>query len=105
MVSIRRIVVVTYLHHAERGEYMAITTLSSRQFNQDAGKAKKAAQAGPVFITDRGRPAHVLLTFEEYKKITGGRSKIADLLAMPGTADLELEHPRLLDLAQPADLS
>ncbi|MDP2265983.1 MAG: type II toxin-antitoxin system Phd/YefM family antitoxin [Thiobacillus sp.] len=84
---------------------MTITTLSSRQFNQDASKAKKAAMAGPVFITDRGRPAHVLLTFEEYRKITGGRTKIADLLAMPGIDDIELDIPQLRDLAQPADLS
>ena len=84
---------------------MTITTLSSRQFNQDASKAKKAAKAGPVFITDRGRPAHVLLTFDEYKKITGGRTRIADLLAMPGIEDLELEIPPLRDLAQPAELS
>lgn len=83
---------------------MTITTLSSRQFNQDASKAKKAAKAGPVFITDRGRPAHVLLTFDEYKKITGGRIKIADLLAMPGSEGIELEIPQLRDLAQPADL-
>ncbi len=84
---------------------MTITTLSSRQFNQDASKAKKAAKAGPVFITDRGRPAHVLLTFEEYKKITSVRTKIADLLAMPGIEDIKLEIPPLRDLAQPADLS
>jgi len=84
---------------------MTITTLSSRQFNQDASKAKKAAKAGPVFIMDRGRPAHVLLTFEEYKRITGGRTKIADLLAMPGIEDAEFEIPQLRDLAQPADLS
>ena len=84
---------------------MTITTLSSRQFNQDASKAKKAAKAGPVFITDRGRPAHVLLTFDEYKRITGGRTRIADLLAMPGIEDVELEIPPLRDLAQAADLS
>lgn len=84
---------------------MTITTLSSREFNQDASKAKKAAKDGPVFITDRGRPAHVLLTFEEYKKISGGRTKIADLLAMPGVEDIELEIPQWRDLAQPADLS
>ena len=84
---------------------MTITTFSSRQFNQDASKAKKAAKAGPVFITDRGRPAHVLLTFDDYKKITGGRTKIADLLAMPGIEDVELDLPRLRDLARPADLS
>ena len=84
---------------------MTITTLSSRQFNQDASKAKKAAKEGPVFITDRGRPAHVLLTFDEYKKITGRRTKIADLLAMPGIEDLELDIPQLRDISQPADLS
>lgn len=84
---------------------MAITTLSSRQFNQDTSQAKKAAMAGPVIITDRGRPAHVLLTFDEYKKITGGRAKIADLLAMPGIEDIEFDIPQLRDLAQPADFS
>ncbi len=84
---------------------MTITTLSSRQFNQDASKAKKSAMAGPVFITDRGRPAHVLLTFAEYKKITGEHTKIADLLAMPGIEDVEFDIPQLRDLAQPADLS
>jgi prevent-host-death family protein len=84
---------------------MTITTLSSRQFNQDASKAKKAALAGPVIITDRGRPAHVLLTFEEYRKITQGHTKIADLLAMPGAEDIELPIPPMRDLARPADLS
>jgi len=84
---------------------MAITTLSSRQFNQDASKAKKAAMAGPVFITDRGKPAHVLLTFDEYKRICGGRTKIADLLAMPDVTEVELEIPRWRDLALAADFS
>ena len=84
---------------------MTITTFSSRQFNQDASKAKRAAKAGPVIITDRGRPAHVLLTFDEYKRITGGRTKIADLLAMPGIEHLDLEIPVMTDLAQPADLT
>jgi prevent-host-death family protein len=83
---------------------MPITTLSSRQFNQDASKAKKAAAGGPVIITDRGRPAHVLLTFDEYRRITGGRTRIADLLAMPGVEDIEIEIPRSRDLAIPADL-
>jgi prevent-host-death family protein len=84
---------------------MTITTLSSRAFNQDTSRAKKAAKDGPVFITDRGKPAHVLLSFEEYQRIAGGRQKIADLLAMPGIADVELEIPRFGDLAQAADFS
>lgn len=84
---------------------MTITTLSSRRFNQDAGGAKKAAEQGPVFITDRGRPAHVLLSIEEYRRLTGAGRKIADLLAMPGIEDIELEIPAMRDPAQPADLS
>jgi prevent-host-death family protein len=84
---------------------MTLTTLSSREFNQDASKAKKAAKSGPVVITDRGRPAHVLLSFEDYQKLTGGRTRIADLLAMPGVEDIELDTPKATDLAQAADLA
>lgn len=84
---------------------MTITTLSSREFNQHASDAKKAANNGPVFITDRGRPAHVLLNIKEYQRITGGRQKIADLLAMPGIEDLEFNIPQLRDVARSADLS
>jgi len=84
---------------------MTITTLSSREFNQNTSEAKKAASKGPVFITDRGRPAHVLLSFEEYQRITGVGKNIADLLAMPGTEDIELDIPCSHELARPADLS
>lgn len=84
---------------------MTITTLSSRQFNQDASKAKKAAKAGPVIITDRGRPAHVLLSFAQYKKLTGMSTKIADLLAMPGVEALAIDLPRPRELARPADFA
>lgn len=85
---------------------MSMTILSSRQFNQDASHAKKAARQGPVFITDRGRPAHVLLTIEEYQRITGASVSIVDLLAMPGVEDLDFEPPRWLgDVLRPADLS
>jgi len=84
---------------------MTITTLSSREFNQDTGRAKKAAKKGPVFITDRGRPAHVLLTIEEFQKLTGGQASIVDMLAMPGGADIEFEPPRLRGpVSRPADL-
>lgn len=84
---------------------MTVTTLSSRQFNQDTSQAKKAAQRGPVVITDRGRPAHVLVTFEEYKRLTGARTKIADLLALPEGDDVELDFPRSKDLARAANLA
>lgn len=84
---------------------MRITTLSSRELNQDVTRAKKATRNGPVFITDRGRPAHVLLSIEEYRRLTQQRRNIADALAMPGVADIDFEAPRLDPKARPADLS
>ncbi|KMM74777.1 prevent-host-death protein [Xanthomonas sp. NCPPB 1128] len=84
---------------------MTITTLSSRELNQDVTRAKKATRSGPVFITDRGKPAHVLLSFEDYQRLTRQRRNIADALAMPGIADVEFEPPRVTIGAQPADLS
>lgn len=73
---------------------MTITTLSSRTFNQQVSQAKKLAESGPVYITDRGEPAHVLLTFADYKKLTGSRRNIQDALAMPGVAELDFEPER-----------
>ena len=87
---------------------MPITTLSSREFNQDAAKAKRAARNGPVFITDRGRPAHVLLSIEEYQQITNKRKSIIDLLAMPEAAeiDIDFDFPRMGDeFPKPVDWS
>ncbi|XQA64511.1 type II toxin-antitoxin system Phd/YefM family antitoxin [Xanthomonas sacchari] len=84
---------------------MTVTTLSSRELNQDVTRAKKATKSGPVFITDRGKPAHVLLSFEDYQRLTRQRRNIADALAMPGIADVEFEPPRVTIGAQQADLS
>lgn len=84
---------------------MAITTISSREFNQDTSSAKKAALQGPVIITDRGKPAHVLLSIEEYEKLTGTRASIVDLLVMPEAADIEFEIERAVISHRPVDLS
>ena len=84
---------------------MSVTTLSSREFNQDTSRAKKAASKGPVFITDRGKPAHVLLSIEEYQRLSGQRRNIIDVLSMPGLADIEFDPPRLQVSVQPMDFS
>ena len=84
---------------------MPITTLSSREFNQDTGRAKKAAAEGPVFITDRGKPAHVLLSIDDYRRLAGQHRNIADLLAMPGLADVELDIPPRTERARSVDLA
>ena len=82
-----------------------MTTISSREFNQDASGAKRAALDGPVFITDRGRPAHVLLSIEAYQRLTGQQQNILDLLADPAAADIEFTPGRVDRLTRPADLS
>ena len=84
---------------------MTVTTLSSREFNQDTSRAKKAALNGPVFITDRGRPAHVLLTMQEYQRLTGGQMTLIEALAQPDGEDVDFEPPRVKGLYRPADLS
>lgn len=84
---------------------MAITTFTSREFNQDASGAKKAAAKGPVFITDRGRPAHVLLTIKEYERLKGKQPTLAELLAMPGGEDIDLEIPSRRERVRDVDLS
>jgi hypothetical protein len=59
-----------------------------------------------VYITDRGTPAHVLLTFEEYQRLVGTGASIVDLLSLPvGTADVDPETPRPRDLPRPVDLA
>ena len=85
---------------------MGITTLSSREFNQDTSRAKKAATAGPVFITDRGKPAHVLLTIDDYRRLRGerGTSLLQALTPKSASQDFDFEPPKLGKISKPADL-
>ena len=68
-----------------------MTTISSRDFNQDVGRAKRAARLEPVFITDRGRPSHVLMSFEAFRQITGQTESLVDLLGMTDSTAAEAE--------------
>lgn len=83
---------------------MSTTIISSREFNQDAGGAKKAAESGPVIITDRGRPAHVLLSFEDYEKLLGGGPSLLEALVQKEEGDFDFDPPRMGDdISRPAD--
>lgn len=77
--------------------------LSSRDFNQDTAAAKRAAKDGPVFITDRGEPAYVLMTIEEYRRLSGQKPSLADLLGMEDGDDIEFDPPKLNLVLKPAD--
>jgi prevent-host-death family protein len=84
---------------------MTITTFSSREFSQDISGAKKAASRGPVFITERGRPAHVLLTIEDYQRLAGGQMSLLKALEQSGPeADFEFDPHKIEIVTRPADL-
>jgi prevent-host-death family protein len=85
---------------------MTIRTFSSREFNQFVGDAKRAANDGPVLITDRGEPAYALLNIKDYYKLQGKQLSLADALAQHGDdADFEFEPPRIDVDLKPMDLS
>ena len=71
--------------------------VSSRDFNQDVSHAKRAARIEPVFITDRGRPTHVLMSIENFKHLTGQTESMVDLLAMPDPIDVEAARTDVWD--------
>ncbi len=84
---------------------MTITTLSSRELNHDVSNAKKAAQNGPVVITDRGKPSHVLMTYDEFQRLTGRRRSLVEALAMPGLSGIDFDPPRAEIAPRAIDLS
>jgi prevent-host-death family protein len=83
---------------------VSTTTISSRDFNQDAGGAKRAADKGPVIITDRGRPAHVLLSFADYQKLLRNGPSLLEALAQKEDGDFDFNPPRMGDdISRPVD--
>ncbi|MEZ0243379.1 MAG: type II toxin-antitoxin system Phd/YefM family antitoxin [Sphingomonas sp.] len=67
---------------------------SSRDFNQDISQAKRVARLEPVFVTDRGRPTHVLMSIDAYRQLTGQTETLVDLLAMPGLGEVDFDAVR-----------
>lgn len=69
--------------------------MTSREFNQQVSRAKRAAKDGPIIVTDRGKPSLVVMTHEEYVRITGKEKNILEMLAMPGMEDIEFDPPKI----------
>ena len=80
-----------------------MVTISARDFNRDVSAAKREAAEGPVVITDRGKPAFVLLSIEDYRRLNEqGSGDIVDRLSMDDDIDIDFEPvkvtPRVPDL-------
>ena len=77
---------------------MSIHTIPSRDFARDVGNAKRLAAEGPVFITQRGKPAFALLSIDDYYQLTDAQREVSLLEAMdaiPRGEGIEFEPPRL----------
>jgi prevent-host-death family protein len=72
-----------------------MTVLTSRDFNRDVSRAKRAARLAPVFVTDRGKPTHVLMSIEAYRRLAGQAESIVDLLAVADAIDIDPRDARL----------
>lgn len=85
---------------------MSVRTFSSRDFTRDVSSAKRAAADGPVFITDRGRPAYALLKIDDYYRMVGQgeRSLLALMDDIAGGDGIEFEAPRLDITTRTAEL-
>jgi prevent-host-death family protein len=85
---------------------MAVTRITSREFNQNVSRAKHAADSGPVIITDRGEPAYVLLRHDMYRRMKRREPGILELLDLPGMEKVAFDPPRMgRGIFRPADLS
>ena len=51
---------------------------------------KILSRTGPLFITKDGRPSHVLLTYENYQRLSRIKRSVVELLALPGAEDIDL---------------
>lgn len=83
----------------------SVHTFSSRDFTRDVGAAKRAAAKGPVFITDRGRPAYALLKIDDYYRLANEQPRsLFDIMdAIPG-GDFEFDPPQVNGVVQSAEL-
>lgn len=73
-----------------------MSTITSRDLNQDVSAAKRAAASEPVIITDRGTPCHVLLSIEDYQRLVADRRSVVDWLSADDDVHLGTER---LDLS------
>lgn len=77
--------------------------MTSRELNRDVSAAKRAANGGPVIITDRGEPAYVLLAIDDYRRLKDRRT-VVDILRMEADPEIPFEPVVRRDLPRAAEL-
>ncbi|MGO1627841.1 type II toxin-antitoxin system prevent-host-death family antitoxin [Microbacterium sp.] len=77
-----------------------MTMMTAREFNRDVSAAKREAGLGPVVITDRGEPAFVLLSIQEYRRLGEDGASLVERLSMDEDIDIDF-GPAQIDLKVP----
>ncbi|KLT73598.1 hypothetical protein PL75_01210 [Neisseria arctica] len=65
------------------------TIITSQDFNRRVSQAQRDCQKEPVLITNRGQLAYVLLSYQEYARLSKSKpTSIAEALSAPADADM-----------------
>lgn len=76
------------------------TAVTMTEFNREPSRVARAASRGPVIITDRGRPARVMMSYEEFERLKDAGNCDAKVRsvslydafkALPDTAGIEID--------------
>lgn len=78
-----------------------MATFTAQAFNRNPSGAKRAAGDEPVVITDRGRPAYVLMNFQTYEQLSGRGRSLLDAHALD--TDIDFETPRVTGTPREVD--
>ena len=81
---------------------MTESTFTSREFNCEPGRIRRAAAQGPVIITERGRPIMAVLPYGAYERMRAAPGTILDALDMEGVGEIEIDFDRPPCVPRPA---
>lgn len=81
---------------------MSMPTFTSRAFNREPGRIKRAAADGPVNITERGRPIMAVPPYDAYERLKAAPGTILDALDMEGVGDIDIDFTRPATFSRPA---
>ena len=83
---------------------MAVHNVSNRDFIRDVSAAKRAALDGPVFITEKGRPAYVFMKIDDYRMMVNGSHSLLDVMDnIPGGEGIDFDAPEMSIAIQTVD--
>ncbi|WP_375429630.1 type II toxin-antitoxin system Phd/YefM family antitoxin [uncultured Sphingomonas sp.] len=81
---------------------MNAQTFTSRDFNREPGRIKRAAADGPVIITERGKPIMAVMPYAEFERLKGPPANILDALDMEDVGDIDIDFARPVTFPRPA---